>query len=73
MNRLIISFILLFFLKTVCAQEVEYGRPFIKNFSSKEYKTTPYNYGILQDNRGLIYVANYAGVLIYDGVDWRSS
>lgn len=64
-------FILFFLSFSLHAQILEIGRPFIKNYTSKEYKTTPYNYGIVQDERGLIYIANYAGLLVYDGVEWQ--
>ncbi len=49
----------------------EIGKPYILNFNSKEYGAHTQNFSIVQDNRGLIYVANFAGILEYDGTNWR--
>ncbi len=44
----------------------------IKNFSSNNYNGLPPNWCILEDSRGLIYVANLGGGLNeYDGTHWR--
>ncbi|EAY24596.1 SpoIIE family protein phosphatase [Microscilla marina] len=47
------------------------GIPAIHNYSVNEYNADVFNHAITQDNRGLIYVANNAGVLEYDGSHWR--
>lgn len=47
------------------------GCKYFKNFSSKDYDHFHQNWGIAQAKNGIIYVANGAGVLIYDGVSWR--
>lgn len=47
------------------------GLPFVKNFTAKEYKAHTQNFSIVQDNRGLIYVGNFAGILEYDGISWH--
>ena len=49
----------------------ETGYKYFKNYTYKEYKHQPQNWDMVQDKSGLIYVANQAGVLIYDGVSWR--
>ncbi|NVO09627.1 MAG: SpoIIE family protein phosphatase [Bacteroidales bacterium] len=49
----------------------ELGRYPIHNFNHREYKGNLQNWAIVQDFRGLIYVANNDGVLEYDGSDWR--
>ncbi len=46
------------------------GIPFIKNYSSEEYKAHEQNFDIIQDNRGVMYFANFAGVLEFDGSVW---
>ncbi|MCS6905309.1 MAG: adenylate/guanylate cyclase domain-containing protein [Bacteroidia bacterium] len=48
------------------------GNTFVKNFSNYEYKAHPQNWGIVQDKRGLIYVANTHGLLEFDGISWRT-
>ena len=51
------------------------GKPFIENFSpdiyQNDYTSGPQNFGIFQDNCGIIYIANVDGVLEYDGINWR--
>jgi signal transduction histidine kinase/DNA-binding response OmpR family regulator len=47
------------------------GLKYLKNYSPKDYKDQPQNWWILQDKRGIIYVANHGGVLEFDGVNWR--
>lgn len=59
------------YINIVCwAQVNEYGIPFITNYSSAETGGAEQNWAIVQDNRGLIYVANQDGVLEYDGNNW---
>lgn len=50
----------------------ETGFPYLRNYSAKEYKAHGQNFGILQDKRGLIYLANFSGVIEYDGAQWRT-
>jgi len=47
------------------------GYPTVKNFNAVTYKASEQNWGIVQDKRGIIYIANNAGVLEYDGTNWR--
>ncbi|MEJ2636667.1 MAG: ATP-binding protein, partial [Calditrichia bacterium] len=49
----------------------EAGRPFITNYSPKDYGSHPQNWSIVQDKRGVMYFANGTGVLEYDGISWR--
>lgn len=48
------------------------GFKYIKNYTPKDYDCEPQNWGILQDKRGVIYVANQGGLLEFDGVSWRT-
>ncbi|WP_333798420.1 response regulator [Rheinheimera sp.] len=50
----------------------ETGLPLLKNYKPKDYNAGSQNWALLQDNRGLIYSGNNAGVLEYDGVSWRT-
>lgn len=43
----------------------------IHNFSPHEYRAKKQNWSIIQDNRGIMYFANSAGILEYDSVEWR--
>jgi signal transduction histidine kinase/ligand-binding sensor domain-containing protein len=52
------------------------GEPFTQNFppaayQSDAYISSPQNWGIIQDNRGIVYVSNTTGVLEYDGISWK--
>ena len=53
------------------ARRNEAGRPFIRNYSPKEYDAHPQNWAIVQDQRGVMYFGNGLGVLEYDAVSWR--
>ena len=50
----------------------ELGLPFpSEHHAPTEYNQDPQNWDIVQDDRGLVYVANNDGVLQYDGERWR--
>lgn len=53
------------------ASRHEAGRPFIRNYSPKEYEAHPQNWAVVQDTRGVMYFGNGLGVLEYDAVSWR--
>lgn len=44
----------------------------MKNFSHRDYLGHSQNWSLVQDHRGIVYVANNNGVLEYDGSDWRT-
>ncbi len=46
------------------------GSYFLAQYNLKEQRLSNYNYDIVQDNRGLIYMANLKGVIVSDGLDW---
>jgi signal transduction histidine kinase/DNA-binding response OmpR family regulator len=50
----------------------KYGYKYLKNYSPEEYEFYYQNWSILQDKRGIIYVANQGGLLEFDGVSWRT-
>ncbi len=47
------------------------GKPYISNFTVKDYDGYHQNWAIIQDSTGFIYGANNNGVLIYDGSSWQ--
>lgn len=47
------------------------GVPFVRNFSTQEYGAGIQNWDIVQDKRGLIYIANNFGLLEFDGNRWQ--
>lgn len=64
------------FLSTLFSQTINYklqaiGYPFIKYYSSKEYKSDNTNWCIVQDKRGVMYFGNEKCILEFDGNSWR--
>lgn len=49
----------------------ERGIPLYKTFTPRDYNAHRLNFAITQDSRGLLYFGNFAGVLEYDGINWR--
>lgn len=49
----------------------EIGKPFLTNWSPKDYDAHSQNWAIIQDSRGIMYIGNSSGVLEFDGVSWR--
>ena len=49
----------------------EAGFPYVQNFGPKTYGENPQNWGIIQDERGIMYFGNTHGVLIFDGISWQ--
>lgn len=47
------------------------GVPFIRNFSAAEYGAHNRNYDVACDDYGTVYIANFEGLLYYDGSTWR--
>jgi len=52
-------------------QELVYGYPLLRNYSPEEMGAEHQNWKIVQDKRGVLYIANGAGVIEYDGIEWR--
>lgn len=50
---------------------VSRGLPFIRNYSSEEYNAHEQNFDIVQSQNGIMYFANFAGVLEFDGTIWN--
>jgi ligand-binding sensor domain-containing protein/DNA-binding CsgD family transcriptional regulator len=63
--------VLLFVCQTAFGQSPVSGLPYVRNFHTLEYKAGIQNLDIVQDKRGLIYVANNFGLLEYDGDQWQ--
>ncbi len=62
--------------RTLYAQEGLYqlhaGFPLhVVHYGPETYGQFPQNWAVVQDHRGVIYVANYDGILEFDGVRWR--
>ncbi len=58
------------FLLTLLCRGTE-GYKTVENYTPEMYGLYSQNPCILQDHRGILYVANQGGILEYDGVSWR--
>ena len=71
MNKLVVPFLFYyltgFILVAQSTHETEQGFPFIKNFSSSDYKAHAQNFATVRDRDGIMYFGNFAGILQYDG------
>jgi ligand-binding sensor domain-containing protein len=47
------------------------GIPYIKNYTRHEYNASPFNWAVVQDARGLMYIANNYFLMELDGKSWR--
>jgi signal transduction histidine kinase/DNA-binding response OmpR family regulator/ligand-binding sensor domain-containing protein len=70
-KKLICFFLLLLPLWAWGQTRNEAGRPFLRNYSDKEYHAAGQNWAIVQDDRGVMYFGNSIGLLEYDGASWR--
>jgi len=61
----------LFFVLLYFPLQAQVGKPFIHNYSSKEYKAHVQNWSLTQDKRGIMYIGNGDGILEFDGSTWR--
>lgn len=50
----------------------ETGDYVFQRYSAKQYGASPQNWGVAQDQRGILYFANTEGLLEFDGNSWRS-
>lgn len=68
MRRLLLVFFLTVYVLTGATAQ---GIPFFQNFSMKQYGGHKYSFDITIDKKGVIYVANFEGLLYYDNAEWR--
>ncbi len=74
MKRSLVSFLLPLAASVLLGQtppRLETGLPFIQNYPPQTTGGLAQNWQMVQDRRGLIYAANFSGVLQYDGQSWR--
>ncbi len=66
--------ILIFFFLFSQLSFSQFFRPYIENFTQKQYgdSCNPQNWSITQDNNGIVYFGNNLRVLNFDGEHWNS-
>ena len=62
----------LLWVSLVCHSQNTIGIPDITNYSRDVYNAGTQNRGIIQDRNGVMYFANYEGLLSFDGNYWKS-
>jgi ligand-binding sensor domain-containing protein/DNA-binding CsgD family transcriptional regulator len=55
----------------IYAQKKFIGIPITEHFNANDFKGFPSSDAITQDSRGLIYIGNVQGLLIFDGTNWE--
>lgn len=70
MKRLLTS-IILFTALHIAGWAIGRGVPFFMNFSPDTYNAHNRNYDIACDDYGTVFVANFEGLVYYDGATWR--
>jgi len=74
---LVLSGLNLFFTPVFASETLEKidwrieGQPISENFDTAKISTNPQNFRVKQDEKGFIYVANGAGILVYNGQTWQ--
>ncbi len=56
---------------TMLLNAVAVGVPFFNNISPTTYKAHKQNFDVEIDRDGIVYIANFEGLLYYDNADWR--
>ena len=69
MKRILLHLLLLWC--AVCTAFAQGGIPSIRNFSPTEYQAHNRNFDIICGEDGFVFVANFEGLLYYDGATWR--
>ncbi len=70
-SSLVISFLLPVFVLRISASTLQEGRPFIRNYTMKEYRAQQQNWIITEDRQGLMMIGNSGGLLSFDGHNWE--
>ena len=70
MGKILYTFLFLVFSCSFAFAQ-DQGKPFLRNYTPKEYKGHAQNWSMAQDGRGIVYIGNGNGVMEYDGSTWR--
>lgn len=69
--RLLVLFFTISHTGNIISQPSNQGLPFITHFTKAQYGAGTQNWDIIQDDKGIIYIANNDGLLAYNGKDWH--
>jgi len=71
-TTLVLLFIEMLILQPLFGQGNNIGIPLIKNFPKEIYQAGTQNWGICQDQKGVLYFANNDGLMVFNGNTWRT-
>ena len=70
--RYLLVFLGVYLLGTLSARSITApGFPFVRNYTSSEYHAHNRNFDVMMDKQGVVYFANFEGLLYYDHAQWR--
>ncbi len=64
------NFFILSFLLSAFLVKGQFSKPFVKNYTPKDYNAFFQNWDAVQDKKGVMYFANNYGVLVFSGNKW---
>lgn len=64
------NFFILLFLMSAFLLKGQFSKPFVKNYTPKDYNAFFQNWDAVQDKKGVMYFANNYGVLVFSGNKW---
>lgn len=56
---------------TLTAALSQEGMPFFRNFTANEYQAHNRNFDVVCDSSGIVYFANFEGIIYYNGAEWN--
>lgn len=70
----LLSSIFFYFLisSTFCLSAMGQGMPMVRNYAAEDYHAHNFNFDIKTGADGMVYTANFEGLLYYDYVDWHT-
>jgi DNA-binding CsgD family transcriptional regulator len=71
-NKWVLFLFAVFFSVSSLAQYTNFGVPFNQAITKKEYQAGPQNWDIIQDQRGVIFMANNDGLLVFNSRSWHT-
>lgn len=73
MKKILVYLFIVLSFKAYAGEQVKsVGFSFVQNYSKEKYKAGTQIWSMSQDSLGIMYFANNAGLLVYDGKYWRT-
>ncbi|MBT8221253.1 MAG: hypothetical protein KJP00_15605, partial [Bacteroidia bacterium] len=69
-RKISLLLVVLYLPLSVLTAQFDIGKPFIQNYTFRDYNAASQNWWAIEDDRGIMYFANGTGVLEFDGENW---